>query len=183
MHIRPCAASLCLALVLASAPALAEQGAELTAVPAVNLQNYLGQWYEIARLPRFFQRHCVSDTVALYRARTDKAIDVVNTCRTKDGDIQQVRGLAEPVAGSGNAKLEVTILPPFSVDYWIIGLAPDYSWSVVGSPSRKSLWILARTPTLPPTELEKAKAIARDKGFAVEDLLYTPHSAAAAAIH
>jgi apolipoprotein D and lipocalin family protein len=182
VHLPACASSLCLAAALACAPAWAGQDAELTTVPAVNLQSYLGKWYEIARLPRFFQRHCVSDTVALYRARPDKAIDVINACRTKNGDIQEVRGLAEPVAGSGNAKLQVTILPPFSGDYWIIGLAPDYSWSVVGSPSRKSLWILARTPSLPPAELEKAKAIARDKGYAVQDLRYTPQSGSAASI-
>jgi apolipoprotein D and lipocalin family protein len=178
MHLSACALSLCLAFVGATAAVQAQTAPELTTVPKVDLQNYLGKWYEIARLPRFFQRHCASDTIAVYQARPDGAIDILNTCRTKDGDIKKARGLAEPVPGSHNAKLQVTILPPFTGDYWIIGLAPDYSWSLVGSPSRKSLWILARTPTLASQELERAKTIAREKGFAIQDLTYTPHGVA-----
>jgi apolipoprotein D and lipocalin family protein len=177
MQLQACALSLCLAWIGAAEPARAQQKpAEPTPVPSVDLRSYLGKWYEIARLPRFYQRHCVGDSIALYTARGDKTIDVENSCRTKDGDTRTARGTAEPVPGSNNAKLAVTFLPPFTGDYWIIGLAPDYSWSVVGSPGRKSLWILARAPQMPRGELDRAKAIARAEGYAVDDLVYTPQS-------
>ncbi|HTK00750.1 MAG TPA: lipocalin family protein [Bordetella sp.] len=144
----------------------------------MDLRSYLGKWYEIARLPRFYQRYCVGDSIATYSVRDEHTISIENSCRTKDGDIRTAHGTAEPVVGSNNAKLEVTFLPPFTADYWIIGLAPDYSWSVVGSPGRKSLWILSRTPQLAPADLDKAKSIARTEGYAVGDLIYTPQSEA-----
>jgi apolipoprotein D and lipocalin family protein len=183
-HFRACALSLCLACIGAAAPVQAQQGpteqkpAEPRAVPSVDLKSYLGKWYEIARLPRFYQRHCVGDSIALYTARSDNAIDITNSCLTKDGDTRTSHGKAQPVPGSNNAKLEVTFLPPFTGDYWIIGLAPDYSWSVVGSPGRKSLWILSRAPQMPRADLDKAKAIARAEGYPVNELVYTPQSEA-----
>ncbi|WP_254926233.1 lipocalin family protein [Bordetella genomosp. 11] len=160
---------------------MAAQPADPVPVPSVDLHSYLGKWYEIARLPRFYQRYCASDSIARYSARDAGRIDIENSCRTAEGDIRTAHGRAEPVPGSNNAKLEVTFLPPFTGDYWIIGLAPDYSWSVVGSPGRKSLWILSRTPRLPPAELNKARSIAQSEGYPVDKLVYTPQSDAKAA--
>lgn len=77
------------------------------------------------------------------------------------------------VEGSGNAKLEVSFFKPFKGDYWIIGLDPEYRWAVVGAPSRKTLWILARAPKLEPQALEQALAIARSQGYDLSELKYT----------
>ncbi|ANN68816.1 lipocalin family protein [Bordetella bronchialis] len=176
MNLRACIASLYLAALCGAAPAQAEPQAVPRAVPSVDLRSYLGKWYEIARLPRFYQRYCVSDSIALYTQRDAHTIAIENSCRTENGDIRTAHGTAEPVSGSNNAKLQVTFLPPFSADYWIIGLAPDYSWSVVGSPGRKSLWILSRTPQLAPAALDQARAIAKAEGYPIDRLVYTPQT-------
>ncbi|WP_066641013.1 lipocalin family protein [Bordetella sp. H567] len=176
MHLRACIAYVCVAGLGAAIPVRAAQPADPLPVSSVDLRSYLGKWYEIARLPRFYQRYCVGDSIALYSIRDEHTINVENSCRTKDGDIRTAHGTARPVPGSNNAKLEVTFLPPFTGDYWILGLAPDYSWSVVGSPGRKSLWILSRTPRLSPADLDQARSIARTQGYPVDKLIYTPQS-------
>jgi apolipoprotein D and lipocalin family protein len=83
------------------------------------------------------------------------------------------------------AKLKVRFAPAWLSwlpivwgDYWIIGLAPDYSWAVVGDPSREYLWILARTPHLDDDHLAAARATARDNGFDVTRLVLTPQAGA-----
>ncbi|MNL74745.1 Outer membrane lipoprotein Blc precursor [compost metagenome] len=76
--------------------------------------------------------------------------------------------------GSNNAKLEVTFFKPFKGDYWVIGLDPEYRWSVVGTPDRKYLWILSRSPQLPKEELDKALAAAKAQGYELDELRYTP---------
>lgn len=164
--------SLILALALLAAAPL-QAAPPVQPVEHVDLERYVGRWYEIARLPMFFQRRCVADTTAEYTRQTDGSIAVTNRCRSKDGDIDVASGNATVVEGSGNAKLEVSFVRPFKGDYWIIGLDPDYRWAVVGAPSRKTLWVLARSPELAPADLEQALAIARAQGYDLSDLIYT----------
>lgn len=145
-------------------------------VPSVDTQRYVGKWYEIANYPMFFQRKCVGDTTADYAAKPDGKISVLNRCRTKDGTFDEADGEASVVEGSNNSKLKVTFFKPFSGDYWIIGLDPDYRWSVVGSPDRKYLWILSRTPEMAPADLKRALDAARAQGYTLEELRYTPQN-------
>ena len=63
-------------------------------------------------------------------------------------------------------------------DYWVIGLAPDYSWAVVGEPGRKYLWILARAPQLDDESIAAARAAARASGYDLERLVLTPQTKA-----
>ncbi len=142
-------------------------------VAQVDAARYLGKWYEIARYPRFFQKQCVSDVSAQYVPRRDGRVDVTNRCRKRDGSFDEAHGVAAVVEGSHNTKLEVTFLPPFSGDYWIIGLDTDYRWSVVASPNRNSLWILSRTPRLDKGDLDKALRIMNIQGFPLDKLQYT----------
>ncbi|WP_233234214.1 lipocalin family protein [Bordetella sp. LUAb4] len=142
-------------------------------VAQVEIPRYLGKWYEIARYPRFFQKQCVSDVSAQYAPRKDGRVEVTNRCRKRDGSIDEARGVAEVVDGSNNTKLEVTFMPPFSGDYWIIGLDQEYRWSIVASPNRRSLWILSRTPSLDKKDLDSALRIIRTQGFALDKLQYT----------
>lgn len=120
----------------------------LITVDRVDLQRYVGRWYEIARYPNRFQRKCQSDTTATYTLRADGKIQVANACRQKDGSITTATGTAKVVDATTNAKLKVTFFWPFYGDYWIIGLGPEYQYAIVGEPSRKYLWILSRTPTM-----------------------------------
>ncbi len=123
----------------------------LRTVEHVDLQRYLGTWYEIASFPQRLQRGCTS-TTATYAMRTDGQIDVVNRCRkgSLDGPPKEARGRARVVDRESNAKLEVSFFRPFWGDYWIIDLGSDYEYAVVGHPSRDYLWILSRTPTMDP---------------------------------
>jgi len=121
----------------------------LTTVPAVDLDRYAGRWYEIAKYPNFFQRDCAGNTTAEYSANQDGSIKVVNRSTGKNGKPMKVTGRATVVSGSQNAKLKVSFGGPFSGAYWVIGLdEKNYSWAVIGHPSRKFLWILAREPKL-----------------------------------
>ena len=102
----------------------------------VDLTRYLGTWYEIASFPQRFQRGCTA-TKATYSLRADGDIDVVNQCRkgSPTGKEDVAKGRARVVDRVSDAKLEVSFFRPFWGDYWVIDLAPDYSYAVVGHPS------------------------------------------------
>lgn len=154
------------------------QAAEpLPTVPHVDLGRYAGKWHEVARLPNFFQRKC-ERSQACYSARGDGSLTVVNTCSTCRGADKRIEGRAEPVPGSGNARLRVRFsglaaLAPVPRDgnYWIIALDDDYQWAMVGTPDRKFLWILAREPQLPPDIYCMLTDRARCLGFDVSQLV------------
>jgi apolipoprotein D and lipocalin family protein len=164
----------------------ARQPAAVRTVDAVDLDRYLGDWCEIARFPNRFQRHCIGDVRATYARRADGRIDVINRCRTADG-VSEAQGIARVVERRTSAKLKVRFAPavlswlPFVWgDYWILGLADDYSWSVVGSPDRQYLWILARAGTFDDNRYASAVRVARDNGFDTERLVKTTHTAGGA---
>jgi len=131
------------------APSRAADAPPLEVVDSVDLDRYLGLWYEIASYPAWFQKNCTAVT-ADYSLREDGLIKVVNSCRkgSLDGKLKQSTGRAKVVAGSNNAKLKVSFFGPFWGNYWIIDLDPDYEWAVVGVPGRKYLWILSRSPQM-----------------------------------
>ena len=123
-------------------------------VANVDLGRYAGTWYEIAKVPNRFQRQCVADTTARYTRQADGAIKVVNRCRMTNGQYAQILGVARVVDTQSNAKLEVSFFSIFGWrpvwgDYWILELAKNYEYVLVGTPDRKYGWLLARSPTLP----------------------------------
>ncbi|MEW6652941.1 MAG: lipocalin family protein [Bacteroidota bacterium] len=163
---------------LLAALALFISGCSLTNYPPldtvdnVDVQRYLGKWYEIASLPNNFQKGC-SCSSAEYSMIDSTTIRVVNKC-FKEGKLDDVNGKAFVVEGSGNSKLKVQFFWPFRGDYWIIDLDKNnYSYAVVGTPSRKYMWILSRTPmmeeSLYSSILEKSKA----NGFDVNKVVMT----------
>lgn len=123
--------------------------APLSTVAAVDVARYAGTWYEIASFPQSFQEGCTA-TTATYTRREDGEIDVLNRCRkgSLEGPEDTAEGRARVVDAATNAKLEVSFFRPFWGDYWVIDLAPDYSYAVVGHPGRDYLWILSRTPAM-----------------------------------
>jgi apolipoprotein D and lipocalin family protein len=123
----------------------------LQTVPQVDLNRYIGKWYEIASFPQWFQKGCVASS-ATYTLRKDGDVDVLNECRDKtlDGKVRTAKGKAWIVDSSSNAKLKVRFFWPFSGDYWIIDLDANYQYAVVGHPKRNYLWILSRSPQMDP---------------------------------
>ena len=137
----------------------------------VEIDRYLGRWYEIARYEQSFQKGCQGVT-ADYSLRTDGSINVINRCRKPDGTLSQARGRAK-VGSQGGAKLKVSFFGPFYGDYWVLDRAEDYSWSIVGEPSGRYLWILARNPTPTAQEVDKLVGRARKLGYDTSLLIYT----------
>jgi apolipoprotein D and lipocalin family protein len=136
-------------LLGAFSAAMGDSAAELKTVPSVDLNRYLGKWYEIARYPNRFEKNCVADVTAHYTLRDDGKINVLNSCRQPDGKMKSSKGSAKVADPQSNAKLKVTFFWPFYGNYWIIDLDPDYRYAVVSEPGRDYLWILSRTPQLP----------------------------------
>jgi apolipoprotein D and lipocalin family protein len=112
----------------------------------VDLDRYTGRWYEFARYENRFEKGCESVT-AEYAKRSDGLIAVTNRCRDggTDGPLRVSEGRAKIVPDSANAKLKVSFFGPFYLgNYWVLDHADDYSWSIVGEPSGRYLWILTR---------------------------------------
>ena len=175
-----------LALVGAAAVARADEKKQSPprVVPSVDLGRSAGVWYEIARFPNKFQKSCAGDVTATYTVRESGGLDVLNQCRERDGDVKKAKGRARLADKDGpNSKLEVRFAPSWTGwlpfvwgDYWVLDLAPDYSYSVVGSPDRDYLWVLARTPMLDGATYEKAVRAAAAQGFDTSRLVKTKHS-------
>lgn len=139
--------------------------APLPTVAQVELPRYLGTWYEAAMLPNRFQAQCVANTQAQYRLREDGHIEVKNSCRRADGVQETAIGVAEVVPGSANTKLRVSFFRPFYGDYWVLALAEDYRWVLVGEPGRRFGWVLSRTPEMAAPDLAAALDRAQALGF------------------
>ena len=148
--------------------------APLEAVETLDHDRYLGRWFEIARYPNSFQRGLVGVT-AEYSARSDGAIQVVNRGHvgTLDGREKSARAKAWIPDPSAPGKLKVRFFWPFTGAYWVIDLADDYAWAVVGEPSRRYLWILSRTPELDEETLAMIEARITRHGYDVERLQRT----------
>lgn len=145
-------------------------------VPQLDLDRYLGQWHEIAHLPMFFQRKCIDTITATYTKRPDGTVNVHNACRTADG-MDASDGVARRMDDQSGA-LKVRFapawlgwLPMVWADYWVVELDPDYRWAVVGSPSRKYLWVLSREPRMDAATFRGIRERAAARGYPVDKLV------------
>ncbi len=145
----------------------------LEVVPKVDLEKYLGKWYEIAHLPARFQADC-SETTATYTLLKDGKISVLNECK-RNGKTKTAKGKAKIVDKASGAKLKVTFFWPFYGDYWIIKLGNNYEYAIVGTPDFKYLWILSRTPTIDVKLFSELTDFAKSKGFDTDRLIVTSH--------
>jgi len=151
---------------------------ELPVVPKVDLNRYLGKWYEIATIPIRFQLGCNCVT-AEYSLKENGRVKVVNSCRKDSpaGLFKSVTGQAKVVKGSNNAKLKVSFFWPFWGNYWIIQLDQEnYQWAVVSDPSRKTLWILSRAPQMDEELYRKLVDYCKFAGLNIDLLVKTDQS-------
>lgn len=156
---------------------------EPTTVDSVDLDKYVGTWYEIGRLPMYFQRNCASDVTANYTQKTDgSGIIVTNKCLDKDGSAIVAEGLAKPADSTGS-KLKVTFLPSWirwlpvgRADYWVLARDDDYQTALVGTPDKEYLWLLARSPNISQQTYAKYRQIAQEQGYNLKAFTLTPHA-------
>ncbi|MEN9946274.1 MAG: hypothetical protein RLZZ293_660 [Pseudomonadota bacterium] len=155
---------------------------EITPIDNFDSNKYLGKWYEIARLPNRFEQHCRAPISATYSTNPDnpQQIFVVNQCTTLEHKPSIANGVANFVESTNLAKLKVTFLPTWLRwlnwlslaygDYWVI--YTDYNnLAIVGSPDHEYLWVLARNINISQEQLDEAKKIASQQGFAVDKLI------------
>ncbi len=149
----------------------------LQTVASLDLQRYLGRWYEIAKYPMWFQRKCNSNTSAEYILNADNNVTVINQCKREDGGFEKAEGISRQIGNVNSPKLEVRFAPawlsifPFVWgDYWVIDIDKDYTLVAVSEPRREYLWIMSRTPTV---EAEAYQALIKRleaKGFDISKL-------------
>ena len=154
----------------------------LETVAHVDLQRYLGTWYEIARKPMRFEDTTARDITATYDLDADGAVRVVNSCIDAEGKVEVAEGRATAVDGD-NARLEVTFLPrglrwiPFARgDYWILRVDEGYTTALVGEPGRKYLWLLHRAPQMDFAAKHEWLEFARTRGYDLDDLIHPSQS-------
>jgi len=154
-----------------------------TTVDSVDLNTYAGTWYEIGRLPMYFQRKCAGDVTANYAQKDDgSGITVTNKCVSEDGSGIVAEGLAKPVDESGS-KLKVTFLPKWirwipvgRADYWVLARDAEYKTALVGTPDKKYLWLLARSPNISQETYTKYRQIAQQQGYDLKEFTLTSQS-------
>jgi apolipoprotein D and lipocalin family protein len=152
--------------------ATAHSQKSVSVVSAVDLNRYKGSWYEIARLPNFFERKlkCASATYAL---RDDGKITVLNQGNyiSDPEKTSSIKGLAWVPDKNSPAKLKVRFFWPFSADYWIMYLDKDYRYALIGEPALKYLWILSREKTMDEETYKMLLQKAVDSGYDVDPII------------
>jgi len=165
----------------------------LSALPELQLQPYLGTWYQVALFPNRFQRQCVSDTTATYRLKDNGRLEVRNRCRQADGSLDEAVGEARTVRPVEQgvvrpAQLRVSFLPSWlrwlpvgEGDYWVIQRPDDGRYAVISEPTRRYLWVLSRTPRLSPDDESAIRSRLQAQGFDLSAWTAHPQGPSAAA--
>jgi apolipoprotein D and lipocalin family protein len=144
---------------------------DIPTVDYVDLQKYIGTWHEVASIPQSFQKDCIANTTADYSILPNGLIKVVNSCDTVKGTRKVADGRARIVDSKSNSKLKVTFVKfidwifAFGGRYWILDLAPDYSYALIGEPSLKYAWILSRSPSFSAENFAHAEAKFKSLGY------------------
>ncbi|MDP3637821.1 MAG: lipocalin family protein [Azonexus sp.] len=169
--IRVAILALFFALTLAACSTAPPEG--LRPVTSFDLNRYLGQWYESARLDHSFERG-MSDVNATYQLQNDGSVKVINRgYDTQRQAWKEAIGRALFIGDSNTASLKVSFFGPFYGGYHVIALdQQNYRWSLVAGPDRDYLWILARDKILPADIREQLVAQARALGFATDKLIW-----------
>ena len=157
---------------------------DVSTVPSLDLDRYLGTWFEICRLPLTWEDATARDITATYSLNQDGTIRVDNRCIDKNGKPARAVGQATSTE-PGGAKLKVSFLPgflrwlPFARgDYWVLRVAPAYDLALVGTPDRANLWLLSRKPQVADAIREDFLATARSQGFDLAALISPVQSGA-----
>ncbi len=149
----------------------------LNTVEHVDIDRYLGKWYEIARLPNSFEKGLICCT-AEYSLREDGKITVMNGGHPEKNPekVETAKGKAWLPDKNITSQLKVQFFWPFRGDYYIFHLDEDYQYVLVGAPNRKYLWLLSRTPVIENELYGELLAIAKNNDFDVSNIYKTPQN-------
>jgi apolipoprotein D and lipocalin family protein len=149
----------------------------VTSIGDFNMDRYLGQWYEIARLPNSAQKNCVTNIMSTYTRKSNGLVKVDNECRHADGKTHRVIGEATTPYDS-KSQLRITFLPSWlswisfsKIEAKVFIMLTDYQTSLVGSPDRKYLWIWSRTPQIAPATYQAYIKEANRQGFDTQKMV------------
>lgn len=150
-------------------------GSKLNTVDSLDLERYLGRWYEIARYQKGFEKNIVG-TTAEYSLRKDGRVQVVNSGfkKTLDGSYTSVKAVAWRPDDAVPGALKVKFFGLFTSDYLVFGLDQEYQWALVGNNERDSLWFLSRTHELPEKTMRTMQSIALAQGYDLDKLYLLP---------
>jgi apolipoprotein D and lipocalin family protein len=164
-------------VLVALLPMASAADSQVKSISEFDVSRYMGTWYEIAKLPNWFQRKCVQGTQARYKVLGPAQIEVNNKCTTASGEEIQAIGLARPNGSGLPAQLEVRFAPEWTAwlpmvwgAYWVLDLDPDYQLAAVGDPSKSYLWILSRTPVVSSERYEAVLKRLNVMGFDITKL-------------
>jgi len=149
----------------------------LATIPALDINRYMGTWFEIAKYPNWFQRKCTGETRAHYSQQSDGTVQVINRCQTKNQEMIEAMGTARQIGSASSPKLEVRFAPPWLSflpfvwgDYWVIDLDDDYQLVAVSEPKQEYLWILSRTAKVDPVRYQSLLTRLQQQGFNLDKL-------------
>lgn len=148
---------------------------EAHSVEQLDLQRYLGLWYELGRLPLRYEDDTATDVTAEYSLNDDGTVQVDNRCLDENGEPAQALGQGIPDE-QHPGRLEVTFLPeglrwiPFTkADYWVLKIDPGYRHALVGTPDHRYLWLLGREPRIDDATRAEYLVDARAQGYDLGD--------------
>lgn len=141
-------------------------------IPYLDLNRYLGTWYEIARFDHKFERDLVGVT-AKYSIRKDGKIKVLNSGfkGTLEGPYSEAIGKAKMPNPKESGKLKVSFFLFFYADYYVMELDDKYQWAVIGSSNPNYLWILSRTPKIDDLLYENILILIDKRGYDISKLI------------
>lgn len=152
----------------------------LASVESLDVQRYMGKWYEISHYPNWFQKKCQGASRAEYALKDNGEVQVVNRCRLENGEMNEAVAVGRQVGGAGSARLKVSFAPAWLSfipavwgDYWVVDLDPEYSLVAVSEPKREYLWVLSRSPRVDAQRYAALLARLEGQGFDVSKLVTT----------
>ncbi|KAK7411604.1 hypothetical protein VNO78_03039 [Psophocarpus tetragonolobus] len=183
MDVRPISYFLLVKLYLLALKALSMANKEMEVVKGLDLQRYMGRWYEIASFPSRNQPKDGVNTRATYTLKSDGTVNVLNETWSggKRGYIEGTAYKAQPSSDEAKFKVKFYVPPflpiiPIVGDYWVLFIDDEYQYALIGQPSRNYLWILSRTPHLDDALYNQLLQRAIDEGYDVSKLRKTPQN-------
>ena len=157
------------------------QEAPVQTIASLDVNRYVGTWYEIAKYPNRFQKQCASHTRAQYLTNADGSLQVINRCVTREGETLEAIGQAHQVGGASSPKLQVRFAPAWLSwlpwvwgDYWVIDLDKDYQLAAVSDAKREYLWVLSRHKQVDAKTYQALLTRMAAQGFDIQKLELSP---------